>query len=135
MPGLVSVGGKKYCVSIEYMPSGCLLPHKQLRIVKFVFSCSFNTRKVIKLIQITRINCSPKTRNTIVISKKHRGSYFSREKGDHLKSADDKGNRNLVDALKQSSVIRKIFQTILPKLTSNFVRYLFRRDSQIFRIL
>lgn len=39
--------------------------------------------------------------------------YSLRKKGDSLKSVDDTGNRNLVDALKQSKVRRFVFTSIL----------------------
>ncbi len=39
--------------------------------------------------------------------------YSQRKKGDSLQSVDDAGNRNLVDAIKQSSVKRFVFTSIL----------------------
>jgi uncharacterized protein YbjT (DUF2867 family) len=39
--------------------------------------------------------------------------YSQRKKGDSLQSVDDDGNRNLVDALKQSNVKRFVFTSIL----------------------
>jgi uncharacterized protein YbjT (DUF2867 family) len=39
--------------------------------------------------------------------------YSNRKKGDNLKSVDDAGNRNLIDALKQSNIQRFVFTSIL----------------------
>src|SRR5439155_421380 len=39
--------------------------------------------------------------------------YSNRKKGDNLKSVDDIGNRNLVDAVKQANTPRFVFTSIL----------------------
>ena len=39
--------------------------------------------------------------------------YSNRKKGDNLKSVDDIGNRNLVDAIKQSNIQRFVFTSVL----------------------
>lgn len=76
------------------------------------------TKLEIKGVQIirgdlTKIESILPALNNIDAAISTANGYSNRKKGDNLKSVDDQGNRNLVDAMKQSNIQRFVFTSVL----------------------
>lgn len=53
--------------------------------------------------------------------------YSNRKKGDNLKSVDDAGNRNLVDAVKQAKTARFVFTSVLNVHQAEYVPHFWQK--------